>query len=200
MQPDPELETWRRQWQADRTVPPDLQRRVAREIRGAKRGMWIAIGVTLFFGVGVPLKASLGGRPEDAVLAIGVWIFIVLTWITSLRITRGASKPAAATTAAFLDFSILSCRRHLAEITAAATLYLVLLAFIVWLNYRESSPQASIELRVYLTSWRYLVIWAVTAVLGVFALWRRQMLRRELRNLLEIRRSGPGDDGWRPGR
>ena len=189
MQPDPELETWRQQWQADRTVPPDLQRRVARELRAAKRGLVIASGVTLFSGVGVSLKAYLGGRPDDAVLAIGVWIFIVLTWITSLRITRGASKPAAATTAAFLDFSILSCRRHLAEITAAAILYLLLLAFIVWLNYRESSQQAPIELRAYLTSWRYSVIWAVTAVLGVFALWRRQMLRRELRNLLEIRRS-----------
>lgn len=189
MQPDPELETWRRQWQSDQRVPPDLGRRVAREIRGAKRGMLIAIGITMFFGVGVPLRAYLGGRPEDVVLAIGVWIFIVLTWITSLRITRGASKPAAATTAAFLDFSILSCRRHLAEITAAVILYLLLLAFIVWLNYRESSQQAPIGLHVYLTSWRYLVIWAVTATLGVFALRRRQVLHRELRNLLEIRQS-----------
>ena len=189
MQPDPELETWRQQWQADRRVPPDLQRRVAREIRSAKIGVMLSVAVTVIFGVGVPLRAWLTGRPEDVVLAIGVLAFIGLTWLTSLRITRGATKPAAETTAAFLDFSILSCQRNLAGITAGAILYTFFLAFIVGLNYREASAQAPIELWRYLTRRENLVVWAVTAVIGAVAWRRRRQLLQELRNLLEMRRS-----------
>ena len=188
MQPDPELETWQRQWQADRSVPPDLQRRVAREIRGAKIGLVLSVAVTLVFGIGVPLRAWLTGRPEDVVLAIGVLAFIALTWLTSLRITRGATKPVAETTAAFLDFAILSCRRTLAGIAAGAMLYVIFLTFILGLNYHEASEQAPIEFWRYLIQWGNLVVWAVTAIIGIVAWRRRRQVQKELRNLLEIRR------------
>lgn len=188
MQPDPELETWRRQWQAHHSVPADLQRRVEHEIRDARRGLMGAIAVTVLFGVWTPLRAFLSGRPDDIVLAIGVWVFIALTWLVSKRITRGASQPAAATTAAFLDFSILSCRRRLAGISAGAVLYVIFLTFIIGLNYLEASRETSVALGAYLTRPRNLVVWGVTAAIGAVALWRRQIHRRELRNLLEIRR------------
>jgi hypothetical protein len=188
MQPDPELETWQRQWQADQRVPPDLQRRVAREIRAARRSLLLAVAVTLFFGIGAPLRAWLTGRPEAIVLAIGVLVFIVVTWVTSLGITRGASKPSAETTAAFLDFSILNCRRTLAGITAGVILYVIFLAFILGLNYREAVQESPIGLWPYLIRPRNLVVWAVTVVIGAVFWWRRRRSQRELRNLLEIRR------------
>jgi hypothetical protein len=193
MQPDPELEAWRRQWQADRSVPPDLQRRVEREIRAARRGVIVSIAVTLIFGIAIPLRAWLAGRPEDLVLAVGVVVFIALTWATSLRITRGAQKPAGATTAAFLDFSILSCRRTLAGITAGAILYVIFLAFIIGVNYRGALQESPIGLWPYLMRPRNLVVWAVTAVIGAVVWRRRRLCQRELRNLLEIRRSSRFD-------
>ncbi|HYN10033.1 MAG TPA: hypothetical protein VES67_21795 [Vicinamibacterales bacterium] len=189
MQPDLELETWRRQWQARETVPPDLTRRVERELRHARRAQLLAIGVTIGFGVAVPVRASLTGRPDDVVLAIGVWVFIVLAWVVSWRIMRGDSKPAAATTTAFLDFSILSCRRHLTEVGAAAMLYAVFLTFIMWLQYREFAAQTGAGPWAFVTRTHSLVVWAVTAALGGFAWWRRQLLRRELRNLMSIQKS-----------
>jgi hypothetical protein len=182
MQPDDELETWRRQWQAQE-VPADLRRRVEREIRDARLGTWISIGVSVLFGVGMPARAALGGRPGDVGLTLGVWGFIALAWLVSWRITRGATRPTSATAAAFLDFSILSCRRHLAAISAGAVLYVVFLAFIVALNYREASREAPIEIWSYLVRPRNLVVWGVTLVIGAVAYWRRIRLLRELRNL-----------------
>ena len=189
MQPDTELETWRRQWQAHHHVPADLQRRVEREIRHAKRGLRAAIAVTVFFGVGVPLRAFLTRQPDDIVFAIGVWVFIALTWVVSLRITRGASQPAAATTAAFLEFSILSCRRHLAGISAGAVLYVIFLAFIVGLNYLEASRETPIGVWAYLARPSNLVVWGVTAAIGAVAAWKWALLRRELQNLESILKS-----------
>jgi hypothetical protein len=188
MHPDRELETWQRQWQTDRRVPPDLQRRVARDIRAARNGLLLSVAVTLIFGIGVPLRAWLTGRPEDIVLAIGVLVFIGVTWVTSLGITRGASKPSAETTAAFLDFSILNCRRTLAGITAGAILYVIFLTFIIGLNYREAVQDAPIGLWPYLIRPRNLIVWTVTVVIGAVVWWRRRLWQRELRNLLEIRR------------
>ena len=188
MQPDPELETWRRQWQAHQSVPADLQRRVEREIRDAKRSLMAAIAVTVVFGVWVPLRAILSRRPDDIVLAIGVWVFIALAWAVSLRIRRGASQPAAATTAAFLEFSILSCRRHLAGIWAGAVLYVIFLTFIVGSNYFGASREAPIGVWTYLVRPPNLVVWGVTATIGAVAAWKWRMLRRELQNLQELQK------------
>jgi hypothetical protein len=188
MQPDPELDAWRQQWQARDGVPADLTARVQRELRHARLSWVIAIGITIGFGVMVPIRAYLTRRPDDIVLAVSVWGFIALAWIVSLRIMRGASEPAAATTAAYLDFSILSCRRHLAEIRSAAILYVVLLTFVMGLNYPEFVERTGGDVWTFLTLPASFVVWGVTAALGVFGLWRRRQLRRELNNLIEIRR------------
>jgi hypothetical protein len=188
MQPDTELETWRRQWQAQE-VPADLRRRVEHEIRDARRGTFIAIAVTVLFGVWMPVRAAISGRPEDVVLAAGVWAFIALAWIVSMRITRGASRPSAATAAAFLDFSILSCRRRLAGLSAGAVLYVVLLTFIIALNYFEASRETPVEISAYLVRPRNLVVWGVTLIIGALAWWRRQTVLRELQNLRALQKS-----------
>jgi hypothetical protein len=187
VQPDTELETWRRHWQAHDAVPQDLRQRVEREIRRARFGVAAAVAVTVIFGVGVPIRAILSRRADDVVLAIGVWVFIAINWIVSWSLSRGASKPAAATTASFLEFSLLSCRRHHQAITAAAILYAAFLTFVLAWNYHDVAQRTPVGLWAFLTSPPNMVVWGITAGLAVLAVWRRRKLEREWQNLLRLR-------------
>ena len=189
MQTDTELENWRRQWQAQ-DVPADLRRRVDREIRDARRGTLLSTAITVLFGVWMPIRAARSGSPDDVVLMVGVWAFIALTWIVSWRITRGASRPAAGTAAAFLEFSILSCRRRLAGFSAGAVLYVVFLTFVSALNYREAIRETPIDIGSYLLQRRNLVIWGVSLAIGAWAFWRRIVILRELENLRALQKHG----------
>jgi hypothetical protein len=49
---DPELDTWRRQWQAREAVPEELRRRVEREVRSARYALVLPLAVTVLFGGG----------------------------------------------------------------------------------------------------------------------------------------------------
>jgi hypothetical protein len=187
VQPDAELDTWRRQWQSHDAVPRDLRRRVEREIRMARVGVVLAVAVTVIFGFGVPTWAILSRRVDVGVLAVGVWGFITINWMVAWSLTRGASKPVATTTAAFLDFSVLSCRRHHQAIVAAAVLYAAFLLFVLAWKYHELAQQTSLAFWPFLTSASNMAVWGITAALAVLAIWRRRKLNRELRNLLRLR-------------
>src|SRR5687767_11260474 len=120
---DAELETLQRDWQSQTVVPVDLHARVERQIRNARVSLAASIVVTLVFGVGMPAWAIASQRVDVAVLAGGVWLFILTTWVASLTMARGTWKPASQTTAAFLEFSILSCRRNRQSVAVAGVLY-----------------------------------------------------------------------------
>lgn len=188
MQPDIELETWRGQWQSQETVPPDLQRRVEREIRLARVSVLVAVIVTFAFGIGVPAWAVTSRRTDVMVLAIGVWVFIVVSWIVSLRLGGAAgARPVAATTAAFLQFSIVGCERRRQAIAAAAALYVTMLAFVLAWKYHESIQHAPIDLWTFLTSPPILNVWGITLALALSAAWWRHRLGGNLRTLRELR-------------
>lgn len=190
MQTDSELEMWRRQWQAGTAVPPDLKQRVEREIRRRRYGVVGAIAVTIAFGLGVPAWAIASRRADVAVLAVAVWVFIAITWTVSWRLSRGLSKPAAATTAAYLDFSILSCQRRRSSIAAASVLYVVMLTFnLVWRYQAQPTPPG---VWTFLTSMRIVIAGVITAALAVLAAWSRRRLAREHRNLVSLRRQLEG--------
>src|SRR5262245_10590562 len=103
MELDPELKTWRRQWQTDEVIPPDLRDRVERETRNLRRARYASIAVTLVMGGGSAGWAVVSQRPIAVALAIGVWFFIAVAWVISLGLSRDILKPSADTTAAFLD-------------------------------------------------------------------------------------------------
>jgi hypothetical protein len=189
MEVDIELERWRRQWQsAPADLHADLRQRVARSVRMAWIGLTLSVMVTVVFGVGLPIRAIGSGRLDVAVLAVGVWVMLIAAWATSIRLSRGTWRPAADTTAAFLEFSVLSCRRRRQSIAAAAVLYVVLLAFVMTWKYHALSRQAPLDPCSFLTSEFNIVVWLVTLALALLALWRRRVLQRELDNLLRLSR------------
>ena len=185
---DVELQSWQRQWQAITAVPSDLQMRVQRQVRSARLGLLGSILVTMVFGVWLPAWAVVSQRADVVVLAAGVWLFIVIAWIATLTLGRGTWKPAGQTTTAFLEFSILSCRRNRQSIAVAAALYVVLLVFVKTWKYYELSRQAPLDPWTFLTSDFNIVVWLVSLALALLAIWRRRVLQQELDNLLKLRR------------
>jgi hypothetical protein len=188
MSVDVELQSWQREWQAVAAVPADLQHRVRRQVRSARIGLLGSILVTMWFGIGLPVWAVVSQRADVVVLAGGVWLALVLAWIATLTLSRGTWRPAGQTTTAFLEFSILSCRRNRQAIAAAAVLYVMLLAFVKTWVYYELSRQTPLDPWTYLTMDFNIVVWLITIALGLLALWRRRVLQHELDNLMQLRR------------
>jgi len=78
---DTELETWRREWQSETTVPPDLRRRVERQSRWRKVTVAGDILVTVVIGGGVIALAArepqrfriVDGRADREAMAREIW-------------------------------------------------------------------------------------------------------------------------------
>jgi hypothetical protein len=188
MERDPELATWQRQWQTDDRVPRDLRHRVQRETRRLQRERYGEIAVTLIIGGGAAGWALVSQRPMTLALAIGVWFFIAITWVTSIGLRRDILAPSAETTTAFLDLSIRRCRRRLQGLAAQGLLFVGILAFdLVWI-YHYQAETRPVGPWAFLTSGTMLVIWAVLAVPVAVGVWYRRRLRNELHNLLSLQR------------
>ena len=184
---DLELEQWQRQWRTLEAVPLDLATSVEAGTRGMRRGLIAEIVVTIVMGGGAIGWASASPRAEVMVLAIAVWIFIAMAWVASLLLRRGAWQPVTATTAAFVEISILRCQRSLQAITIQAILYVLILTFdLVWLYFYRGESSVS-EFLMRPATLFFLCL--VTPVLAAAALWYRRRLQRELKNLNELSRA-----------
>jgi hypothetical protein len=189
METDNELGTWRLEWQADNFAPLDLRKRVEREIRRHRLSFWASVAVTIVMGGGTTLWAAVSGESSAVLVAAAVWLFIGITWATSIQLERmmGSSKPLAETTAAFLEFAIHSCRVRRQGIAVAAALYAGFFSFMVAWKYIGLAAEMPLDVGTYLTSGRVMTQCAITAVLAVIALHRRRRLSRELHQLMTLR-------------
>jgi hypothetical protein len=187
MEADLELDSWRRHWQQREVALPDLKDLVERQTRMMR--LWVAgeTIVTTVFGGGSLALAALYRRTDLFVLAAGIWVFIAIAWAISYLLRRGAWAPVTATTSAFLDLTILRCRRRRESIAAQCLLYTMILTFdLVWIYFARELRAADGVLE-FLTSGGVVWVWIVTAALGVVALWQRRKLGRELEVLTRLR-------------
>jgi hypothetical protein len=188
MEADLELDAWRRLWQADSSVLPSLKERVERETRWMRRFVIGEIIITIVFGGGSLAWAALSLRTDILVLALGIWAFLAIAWTMSFLLRRGAWAPMTATTTAFVELSILRCRRRRESIVAQAVLYVMILAFdLTWIYFARGSPTER-SVIAFLTNPDIAWVWLLTAALGVVAIRQRRRLARELKNLIELRR------------
>ncbi|MGA2741471.1 MAG: hypothetical protein ABSG65_29055 [Bryobacteraceae bacterium] len=186
MDMDTELETWRRQWQAETSVPDDLRRRVERQSRWLKAGLAADILVTVAIGGGVIALAARAPRPDMLLLAAATWSFIAAAWAFRLTITRGLWSPTAIDTAAFVDLSIRRCRAQLAATLFGAGLFVCEMAFCLGWIYRHSAPHAPL-LRWLFGSFTGGIGWLCSLTFFVFLLWYRRKKRAEMAWLLSLR-------------
>jgi hypothetical protein len=188
MDADLELDMWRRHWVAESHVSPSLKERVERERRGMRRFVIGEIIVTIVFGGGSLAWAALSLRTDILVLALGVWAFLAIAWTMSFLLRRGAWAPVTATTTAFVELSILRCRRRRESIILQGVLYLMILGFdLTWIYFARGSD-AERSVIAFLTASEFAWVWVITLVLGVAAVMQRQKLARELENLMDLRR------------
>lgn len=185
MNVDLELESWRHQWQAESAVAADLKARVERETRAMRRAVLGEIIVTVVFCGGAVAWALLSRRADTLVLAIGVCLFTAIAWGISFLMRRDAWAPSTSTSSAFLDLSILRCRRRREALIAESALYVIILGFnLAWIYVdRPESPPVATFLAGRDIAW----VWAITAALGVAAVRRRARLSRELEALTNLR-------------
>jgi hypothetical protein len=138
---DRELELWRADWQAEAPPAPDawaaLRRRVVRRSRGLALLAVLEVAWTAWL-VGWLIRGALRlGTAVDtaflgaaSLLAVGVLAF---AWWNR----RGVWRPAVESTEAFLELSILRCRRRLRSMRAAWWVLLAEVALLApWLAYR----------------------------------------------------------------
>jgi hypothetical protein len=187
METDLELEAWRRDWRAESSPPLDLRARVERDTRRMHWAVAAEVLVTVVYGLGSLGWAVVSRRPEALALSIGVWTFIAIAWTISLVLRRGAWAPVTSTTAAFLELSILRCRRKREAIFGMAVLYVLILAFdLAWIS-AVRGRWAPSDLRILLITGGMVWVWPITLALGALAAWQRRRLRRELATLTRIR-------------
>ena len=187
MAADLELESWRRSWQTAARVPPDLKSHVERETRWMRLGVVLEVLVTLVFGGGSLAWAVRSQRTDVLVLAIGIWVFIAIAWTISFLLRRDAWTPAALSTAAFLDLSLLRCKRRREALVAQCVLYPLILTFDLSWIYFASAAHLRMGVVAFLTGTGVAWVWLVTAVLAVAAVRQRQKLARELESLTHLR-------------
>lgn len=144
--------------------------------------------VTIVFGGGSLAWAALSLRTDILVLALGVWAFLAIAWTMSFLLRRGAWTPVTATTTAFVELSILRCRRRRESIVAQAALYVMILGFdLAWI-YATRPTGSERSVVSFLTSGEIAWVWALTAALGAAAIGQRRKLARELETLMNLRR------------
>jgi hypothetical protein len=197
---DPELDTWRHQWQARTAMPTDVRRRVERDIRWMRLSFLSAVAVTVIFGGGTTAWAIVSGEADIVVLAVATWVFIAATCAVSWAIEGGLGqwKPTSATTAASVDFSIgrrVATRR---AIVAAAVLYAAFAAFVLAWRFQNPAGEAPTDVWSYLAArW---IFWTITALLAALAVWRWRALDASWRccaNSSTVREGTPRRSRWR---
>jgi hypothetical protein len=186
--PDNELELWRQQWQTQATVPVDLRQTIDRQTRQMRLLMVAEVAVTIIFGGGSLLASLTLRRSDVTVLTAGIWVFIAIAWAFSQANRRGLWRPAAATTAAYLDLVILRARRRLQAVSFTSISYIVFLSFNLGWVYQELARHGGTGLWAFLTSGPVFIVWALTALLALVAIWHRRRITAQLNNLAELRR------------
>jgi MFS family permease len=184
---DVELDSWRAEWHRAGTPASDLKDRVKRETRTMRRWLVAETVVTLVFGVGSLMWALLSRRMDVVVLACGIWLFIAMAWAISVLLHRDTWSPQSLTAMAFLDLSILRCRRRRDAVGAQAFLCVVIILFDLAWSYWFEPQQHSRGIVSFLTNGNIVWIWLGAAALGIVALKWRGRLTRELATLVRLR-------------
>jgi hypothetical protein len=176
---DTELETWRRAWQSEAAIAPDLRRRVERQSRWLKIAIAGDVLVTIVIGGGVIALAARAPQPDMLLLAAATWSFIAVAWAFRIGISRGLWSPAAMNTAAFVDLSIRRCRAQLRACRFGGGLFVCQLAFCMGWIYRHSAPRPPLLAWLFGSAFNG-VVWLFSLAFFGFLAWYRRKKRAEL--------------------
>jgi hypothetical protein len=184
---DDELEVWRRQWHGQPQVPIDLIRRVERQTIYARIGLLANI-VPLSIAIVATIGAFTNPNPLSILITSGFWFFIVVTWLFSIRNTKGTWAPAAQTTAAYVELSIARCRSYLGSFRFTVVVSILLTAFVLVAVYEGLSSAGRLQTRESYETVAFSFLWTIGVMSFVlFVLDRkRRKTKIELDYLLHL--------------
>lgn len=186
MNPDTELESWRKQWQEDRPEPPNLADAVHRGTRFLRAMLVAEILITIVMGGGITVWALRSSNSDVAALAGATWVFLAAAWTFGIWNRKGCWAPAGYEHAAFVTLAVRRCQRALTALTFGCLLYIVELLFCLSWIYRRLALRSSLTPMDFLTSRAIVVTLILSVTLGAVALWFRRNKRQELANLLAM--------------
>jgi hypothetical protein len=180
---DDELQAWREEWTAQPAADPDLARRVRRQSRLMRLMLLADVLVTALFGGGTVWLAATSRQADTAVLAGATWVFLAAAWGFGMWNRRGAWRPVALTSSAYLEISIRRCRSAIRAVIFGMVLFLVEVLFcLAWIYNRTGSAS-------FLYSTAMLAVGVATVVFFVGCLVYRARKRGELAWLLQLEKS-----------
>jgi len=127
---DDEMEMWRKQWQGQPSVVVDLIRRVERETV-EMRMVWFPFFAPAAVGAVATVLVALHPSLWGFLFILGLWLFGAFTLVFVKWNFKGAWTPQAETTAAYLELSILRCRRKLRDDRVGRVIAVLLPAFVL---------------------------------------------------------------------
>jgi hypothetical protein len=175
MMVDPELDTWREQWQTEKAIPPDLRSKVERQTRMVRLGLALDVVVTVVMGGWTTTWAVMSHLRSVALLAGATWSFIAAAWIFGILNLRGAWAPHELSVAEFTAVCIRRCRARLRAAIFGGVLCVVEVGFCLeWLRWNYGVHDA----------WTVDGVCAGTAVFVGLCVWYYRRQEKELAALL----------------
>jgi hypothetical protein len=186
---DDELETWRREWHAQPTVPLDLIRRVERQTLYMRLD-WAAQVLPALVGASTVIAAVVVRTLAWIVLASGIWVFIIVGWWFMNQNMKGTWAPVAETTAAYVGLSIERCRRKLTSLRFDMAFAVLLTAFVILMVYRVLASAGVLRTVANFMFMYAAFLLAIAAVVFMVLaqLRKRRKTESELAYLLELQR------------
>jgi hypothetical protein len=187
-QPDNELRDWRADWQADPEPAPEVRDAIRQRVQRKSLRMALGVAFEIVFALGMLAFVVWSALREPTPINAGAMacLALLILWATgcSLWYLRGTWRPSAETTSAFLDLSLLRCRRRLRAVRAGWWLLAVELAVMIpWIVFSLKAKGAAFGLLA-----------ALTVLVSAFLIVAERRTRRELREWEEMRASlGLGD-------
>lgn len=180
MNTDIELDAWRAEWRERAAPLPDLRRRIRREnlrMAGAAVMLVVCLAASTLAGLRSPGSFWAG-------MATGVWATALLVGTYAVWVRRGAWRPSAQTTQAYLE---LSARRGVAkERTLRLAFRLLLVALASYSGYLALSAR-----RIEPREWVIVILMVLEVFLFVHLRRRNRRGLEETRGLIELTSDGP---------
>jgi uncharacterized membrane protein YsdA (DUF1294 family) len=186
---DDELEVWRRQWRGQPQVPIDLIRKVERQTVYARLGLFAHV-LPLSIAIVATVGAFTNPNPLSILIASGFWFFILVTWVFSIRNSKGTWAPAAQTTAAYVELSIARCRSYIRSFRLTVIVSILVTVFVLVAVYEGLSSAGRLQTRESYEAVAFNFLWTISVMsFVVFVLDRkRRKTKIELDYLLDLQR------------
>jgi hypothetical protein len=184
-----ELELWRRQWHSQPAIPIELIRKVERQTVYLKLQR-LSLILPVLVGIGTIVLAFMTPTLPWVLLSVGTWVFIIVGLVFQFRNDKDIWAPAAETTAAYVDLSIIRCRKTLNDIRYSFIFSPLLTTFVLVALYQVLADSGALRIArdyaIMAGSFLYaagivgIVLWLMRA--------KRKKVEAELAYLLDLQR------------